>query len=243
MVKQFRDKVSESENHNSDVSGDYWVSRTKPEAGSDVVLDMFLKGLSRNAAILDLGAGTGLYTRKMRERGYFDVTPADPFSKAKGVLKLGAEKLVDVFGDNNFDAVFCNVVFPWMSKPAESLHSVSQVLEKGGKFFVTVFRENDEIEKPNGWQPYTLNSFAKFLDDNDIPLKIEEAYRAPAISDPDEPQKKQPHFYRHECDRTPLLIMSCKKTATPEKNLDKNGKLNISEVKISSLSREQVMGM
>ncbi|MGX7678533.1 class I SAM-dependent methyltransferase [Jatrophihabitans sp. DSM 45814] len=103
----------------------------------DAAVDWALDGVVVNRA-LDLGAGTGLLTRKLLGRG-FAIMALEPDEQMAGVL---AEALPTVTVDHgfaeqiptesrSFDAVFVGQAFHWFNRPTADIE-IARVLRPGG---------------------------------------------------------------------------------------------------------------
>jgi SAM-dependent methyltransferase len=105
--------------------------------------------LDSDAAVLDLGAGTGKLTRVLAER-YRDVTAVEPLANMRATLERVAPGVRALAGsaeripldDGSVDAVFAAQAFHWFDK-AVALPEIARVLRRGGVFAI-VWNEGDE---------------------------------------------------------------------------------------------------
>jgi ubiquinone/menaquinone biosynthesis C-methylase UbiE len=109
--------------------------------------DAFIQFLEFNAnsAILDVGCGLGILTRRMAQlasRGtvWGIERSADQLAKAVGDLPNLHFQQADAhalqFDDNSFDVVFCRYLLEHVGQPAQVLREMRRVLRPGGKAFV-----------------------------------------------------------------------------------------------------------
>jgi ubiquinone/menaquinone biosynthesis C-methylase UbiE len=104
--------------------------------------------VSADAAVLDLGAGTGKLTRVLAAR-YRDVVAVEPLANMRGMLERvvpgvsalpgSAERIP--LDDASVDAVFAAQAFHWFDKPV-ALPEIARVLRPGGVLAV-VWNEPD----------------------------------------------------------------------------------------------------
>lgn len=109
----------------------------------------------KKPTILDLGCGTGISSRELKENG-FDVTGADKDEAMIGVARERSPEIKYVvatadqlpFTDGEFDAVTAFTSFHWFNDE-KSLTEISRVLKNGGVFFAALKsnRRNEETEE------------------------------------------------------------------------------------------------
>ena len=102
-------------------------------------------GLSRNAAILDVGTSTGTNLRMLRRMGFVDVTGLDQSEEAirycaeKG---LGLVRRGDVcslpFSDNSFDLVLATDVLEHVAADTVAMAEIRRVVRPQGYALLTV---------------------------------------------------------------------------------------------------------
>ena len=97
--------------------------------------------MSKDARILDAGAGTGLLGQCLHQEGYQDLVAID---LSEGMLEKARKKAVYGelhkmvlgerldFKDDSFEAVFCVGVFTFGHAPASSLDELVRVTKPGG---------------------------------------------------------------------------------------------------------------
>ncbi|HIH12078.1 TPA: class I SAM-dependent methyltransferase [Candidatus Woesearchaeota archaeon] len=101
---------------------------------------------NKNAAILDFGGGSGLFTSNLMKKGYTNISLLDlspvqiKQAKDKGLTKVycGDENyLIKHFPKNTFDIIFMADVIEHLEHPVETLHKINTVLKPGGKLILT----------------------------------------------------------------------------------------------------------
>lgn len=99
--------------------------------------------------VLELGAGTGIFTRQMIDQG-MDVTAIEPVISMRTMLsdavpeadiRVGSAEKIPV-GDHSFKTVVAAQSFHWFDGP-KALQEIERVLEPGGHL-VTVWNVRDE---------------------------------------------------------------------------------------------------
>jgi SAM-dependent methyltransferase len=110
--------------------------------------------LDADAAVLDLGAGTGKLTRVLAER-YRDVTAVEPLANMRAMLERvvpgvtalpgSAEEIP--LGDESVEGVFAAQAFHWFDKPV-ALPEIARVLRSGGVFAIVWNDGNDDRPDP-----------------------------------------------------------------------------------------------
>jgi SAM-dependent methyltransferase len=125
--------------------------RTRPTYPPEV-LDLL--PLQDDAAVLDLGAGTGKLTRVLAAR-YRDVTAVEPLGNMRAMLERvvpGATALAGSaeripLDDSSVDAVFAAQAFHWFDKSL-ALPEIVRVLRPGGLFAVVWNQGDDDLPDP-----------------------------------------------------------------------------------------------
>jgi len=93
---------------------------------------------------LDIGAGSGLFTQRIKDKGY-EVIGIDYYDKAielaqaKGIemRKINIEEDKFPFGDEYFDLITCFEVIEHIKEPSNMLREVHRVLKKDGYFIIS----------------------------------------------------------------------------------------------------------
>jgi SAM-dependent methyltransferase len=131
------------------VADEYEQTRpTYPPALLDVL------PLDADAAVLDLGAGTGKLTRVLAER-YRDVTAVEPLANMRAMLERVVPGVTALPGsaeripldDGSVDGVFAAQAFHWFDKPV-ALPEIARVLRPGGVFAIVWNQGNDDLPDP-----------------------------------------------------------------------------------------------
>jgi SAM-dependent methyltransferase len=131
------------------VADEYEQTRpTYPPALLDVL------PLDADAAVLDLGAGTGKLTRVLAER-YRDVTAVEPLANMRAMLERVVPGVTALPGsaeripldDGSVDGVFAAQAFHWFDKPV-ALPEIARVLRRGGVFAIVWNEGNDDLPDP-----------------------------------------------------------------------------------------------
>ncbi len=110
--------------------------------------------LHHDAAVLDLGAGTGKLTRVLAKR-YEDVTAVEPLANMRAVLARVVPGVTVLPGsaeripldDGSVDGVFAASAFHWFDKPV-ALPEIARVLRPGGLFAIVWNDGNDALPDP-----------------------------------------------------------------------------------------------
>jgi SAM-dependent methyltransferase len=110
--------------------------------------------LDADAAVLDLGAGTGKLTRVLAER-YRDVTAVEPLANMRAMLERVVPGVTALPGsaeripldDGSVDGVFAAQAFHWFDKPV-ALPEIARVLRRGGVFAIVWNQGNDDLPDP-----------------------------------------------------------------------------------------------
>jgi SAM-dependent methyltransferase len=125
--------------------------RTRPTYPPEV-LDLL--PLQDDAAVLDLGAGTGKLTRVLAAR-YRDVTAVEPLGNMRALLERVVPEVTALPGsaeripldDLSVDAVFAAQAFHWFDKSL-ALPEIVRVLRAGGLFAVVWNQGDDDLPDP-----------------------------------------------------------------------------------------------
>jgi SAM-dependent methyltransferase len=110
--------------------------------------------LDADAAVLDLGAGTGKLTRVLAER-YRDVTAVEPLANMRAMLERVVPGVTALPGsaeriplsDESVEGVFAAQAFHWFDKPV-ALPEIARVLRSGGVFAIVWNDGNDDRPDP-----------------------------------------------------------------------------------------------
>ncbi len=147
------------ENNFGILSSEYKVARRGYPFDVYKYIDYLIN--KENPLTLDLGCGTGISTRELREGG-FSVTGADKDSAMIAVAREENDNISYVvasaevlpFPDLHFDIVTAFTAFHWFNAP-EPLIEIKRVIKSGGLFFAALKgnQETEEAEKFNtGYQ-------------------------------------------------------------------------------------------
>ena len=110
--------------------------------------------LDAEAAVLDLGAGTGKLTRVLAAR-YRDVTAVEPLAKMRAVLERVVPGVTALPGsaeripldDGSVDGVFAAQAFHWFDQRV-ALPEIARVLRPGGVFAIVWNQGDDDLPDP-----------------------------------------------------------------------------------------------
>ncbi len=170
------------------------------EEGFRVRKEYFLKYFNlpfgQNLKVLDLGCGSGAYTRLLGEQG-FDVTGIDYIPD---IVKIAKDRTKNPnikyevatasslsFPDAYFDAVICISIFQCLSSPFTSLREIRRVLRPGGKAFIITLNDLSVYcwakrifgrENIRRYNPYHFKKIVK--DCNFSLIKIQGVYLTPS---------------------------------------------------------------
>jgi SAM-dependent methyltransferase len=125
--------------------------RTRPDY-PDALLDLL--PLDADAAVLDLGAGTGKLTRVLARR-YLDVTAVEPLPNMRATLERVVPGVTALAGsaeripleDGAVDGVFAAQAFHWFDKPV-ALPEIARVLRPGGILAIVWNQGDDDRPDP-----------------------------------------------------------------------------------------------
>lgn len=140
-----------------------------PSQAADILGD--LRGLD----VLEVGAGTGIWTRLLVDLGA-SVTTVEPDDDMRAVLEQRSPSVTSLagsaeqlaFADSSFDAALVSSAWHWFEQP-DATNELARVLRDGAKLFVlwngfsrdvawlrglTELREspNDHHARPRGWR-------------------------------------------------------------------------------------------
>ena len=126
--------------------------------------DQLFKGVDHNnpCCIIDLGCGTGFFTKKLKEK--FKKSIIFGIDLAKGMLHVARKQLlVDTcwicadaeylpFMSNSVDIVFSNLTIQWCSNYTHLFSEIKRVLKPGGMVFIATLGESTLHELRSAWQ-------------------------------------------------------------------------------------------
>jgi SAM-dependent methyltransferase len=136
------------------LAGDYDRLRTRPPASA---LDWLLP--RRPGVFVDVGAGTGLFTRALAARAA-RVIAVEPDERMRGVLAARSPDFQVLAGtgesiplpDASADGVFLSSAWHWMD-PGKAIPEIARVLRDGARFGVIWTGRNRETDwlRPEHW--------------------------------------------------------------------------------------------
>lgn len=120
-----------------------------------------------SALVLDLGCGTGISSRELKENG-FEVVGAD---KDEAMIETARERSPEIkyvaasadhlpFPDREFDIVTAFTAFHWFNDE-KSLNEIKRVLKKGGVFFAAL-KGNRQSEETKAFRNGYTAIFKKY---------------------------------------------------------------------------------
>jgi SAM-dependent methyltransferase len=121
-------------------------------------VDKAARSVPAGSAVLDAGAGEGVYRRRFAHCCYqtLDLAVGDPDWDYSGVDYVAPLHRIPV-SDDRFDAVLCTQVLEHVELPRESVAEMYRVLKPGGRLYVTVPMSQGEHQAPHDYFRYTSN--------------------------------------------------------------------------------------
>ncbi len=138
---------------------EYWNSVAEEKNFTTVIdIDLFLKYVSKDSKILDVGCGYGRILNELAGAGYTDLIGID---SAENMISRGKRENPNLnlianpndkipFGDNCFDAIILFGVLtcvPENKSQRELLNDIERVLKPGGVIYVNDFLLNSGFKK------------------------------------------------------------------------------------------------
>ncbi|MDI9244889.1 malonyl-ACP O-methyltransferase BioC [Marinobacter sp. CHS3-4] len=127
----------------------------------DRILPVSDRDSERRGLALDLGCGTGWFTREIGERGRVEHTVG--VDLAPGMLQfaksacptdlqwLAADAEVLPFKDNSVDLIFSNLMIQWAENPEQVLSECRRVLKPGGQLMMSTLLDGTLFELKEAW--------------------------------------------------------------------------------------------
>jgi len=98
--------------------------------------------LNKDAAVLDIGCGTGTYLKQMYQMGYSDLTGVDPFIERdyifSGNFRILKRDPLEIEGNKKFDCIMMHHSFEHMVQEREVLEKAKELLKPGGTILVRI---------------------------------------------------------------------------------------------------------
>lgn len=154
----------------AELAGEYspeYYAYYGPDEKSDAVLEALGRHLDRDAAVLELGCGSGRHLAHLADHGFADLSGVDinpqafevmaeqyPDLAADGTLHCGSlEEVLADFEDDAFDAVYS--VETLQHLPPDDVRVLEDVVRVTGEVLVTV--ENEEGAEGSGAGEYEVD--------------------------------------------------------------------------------------
>ncbi|MDE6685987.1 MAG: methyltransferase domain-containing protein [Lachnospiraceae bacterium] len=138
------------------------------------VVEVFLdKYVSREAVLLEIGAGNGRFEMELKEHGYVHITGTDPSEESvrrlreNGIASYVANIYSEVPIEENekYDGIFLFEVAEHLLIPGKGIENVSKMLKKDGIFMISVpdYSQigNDPSSIPNYFNLEHINYFSE----------------------------------------------------------------------------------
>lgn len=126
----------------------------QPKAVAKMLVDVLE---DKSTSVLDVGAGTGLIGKLLKERGYLDLSAFDPsqkmldMAKGKGIYQTYHKGYLGdplPFTDNSFDAIVASGIFTVGHVDATVFPELNRILRVAGKM---IFSINVKLLKEQGF--------------------------------------------------------------------------------------------
>jgi len=144
-----------------------WSNPAEVEEGVENDIKDLLKNISKQALIIDVGAGTGRVSNYLGMHGFQNVVSLDysltslkQVEKNSNNLCVWGNNLRIPVASNSFDLVISTGVIHHTPDPARALSECARIVKPGGRFYLRV----RNIHSPYGYLFYTYGSALRFFE-------------------------------------------------------------------------------
>lgn len=121
----------------------------------------FLRSVSREAAILDVGCGAGQLLTRMRRLGYKNIEGTEPFLSQDTVLEGGitlfAKDIADFEPQKKYDLIMLNMVLEHVENQQVMLDNIRRLLMPNGMVSIEIPIMNEYLWDTYGTSVWTLS--------------------------------------------------------------------------------------
>lgn len=134
---------------------------------NQIFIDKIFRYIEPNDSILDVGAGSGMITRRIAEK--FENISACDFSQPcvdwmEEKVKLKEAFLSDIYNiqkpDKSYDVVLCTEVMEHLNEPARAIDELVRIARR--KVIITIPRQSQKTSVEHVWE-FSLDDMYEFL--------------------------------------------------------------------------------
>lgn len=97
----------------------------------------FMKKVSKDDSILDVGCATGKFLNMLKKDGYTDITGCDPYGDVKwGGVNFYKTDIYNLSSDKKYDCITLINVFEHLEEPDKVLYRLEELLSEKGRIYM-----------------------------------------------------------------------------------------------------------